>query len=158
MTDKQIISFLESRAKKVGQSIGCANITPHLGIIKSGNNLFLCVLYKSTGKEICTMLRFKQNGQYGIFKLVSDSSDFIKWKTHLLSELKYGKTINYEEANVPDSIKHLVISTVIKALNTPGMALYATMYSSSEPLISENENYESICIDYDLSFDEFVNL
>lgn len=156
MTDTQIISFLESRAKKVGQSAGCAGMDLQLGIVKSGNNLFLCVNYQSSGKDVCAMLRFKQNGKYGLFKLISDSDDFIFWKNKLLSEMTFNDVVAYEQANVPKSVKHLIISTVIKVLNTPGMALYITMPSSSEPLISENENYESVCIDYDLNFDEFM--
>ena len=95
-----------------------------------------------------------------MFKLVSDSDDFIVWKNKLLDDMRTLKCINidYEKANVPKSIKHLVVSTIIKALNTPGMALYVTLNSSSEPLIKEYENYASVCIEYDLHFDEFIDL
>lgn len=90
-----------------------------------------------------------------MFKLTSDSRDFMQWKKHLLSIMTYN-VIDYDKANAPKSIKHLVALTIIKALNTPGMALYATYASSSEPLINENENYASVCIEYDLNFDEFI--
>jgi hypothetical protein len=93
-----------------------------------------------------------------MFKLISDSNDFIVWKNQLLSKLKYNDSISYSKANVPKSIKHLVVSTIIKALNTSGMALTITMMNESKALINEDENYESICIEYDLNFDEFMNL
>lgn len=161
MNDNQIISFLESRAKKIGQANGFGSANPQLEIMRSGNNLFLGVRYigyGSAGVDFCSLLRFKQNGQYGMFKLTSDSNDFIAWKNQFLSKIKYNDTIAYSKANVPESIKHLVVSTIIKALNTSGMALTITMINESKALINENENYESICIEYDLNIDEFMNL
>ena len=159
MNDKQLISFIEARAKKHIQANGYSNCTDaHLGIMKMGNQLFLCINYYQNN-TLCTssILRFKQNGIYGMFKLTSDSCDFMPWKKHLLSIMTYN-AIDYDKTNAPKSIKHLVASTIIKALNTSGMALYATYASLSEPLINENENYASVCIEYDLNFDEFIDL
>ena len=159
MNDKQIISFIETRAKKIGMPNGFTNATPHLGIMKSGsNNLYLCIIYDNNALITPSLLRFKKDEKYGMFKLVSDSDDFIAWKNKLLDDMRTLNCIDYEKANVPKSIKHLVVSTIIKALNTPGMALYATLNSSSEPLIKEYENYASVCIEYDLNFDEFIDI
>lgn len=160
MNDKQIISFIEVRAKKIGMPNGFPDATPHLGIMRTCSNLYLCINYEMNSQFTPTpaIIRFKQNGKYGVFKLVSDSDDFLMWKNDLLGNMRNGASIDYEKANVPKSIKHLVVSTIIKALNTPGMALYATLKSSSEPLIKEYENYASVCIEYDLHFDEFMTL
>ena len=160
MNDKQLISFIEARAKKHAQANGYSNCTAvHLGLTKIYSNLYLCINYYTNSNIFASasnILRFKQHGQYGMFKLTSDSTDFLLWKKHLLPKMT--NAIDYEKANVPKSIKHLVASTIIKALNTPGMALYVTNAYSSEPLINENENYASICIDYDLNFDEFIDI
>ena len=160
MNDKQIISFIETRAKKIGMPNGFTDATPHLGIMRSGSgNLYLCIIYDNNAAFVTpSLLRFKKDGKYGVFKLVSDSDDFIAWKNKLLDDMHTLECIDYEKANVPKSIKHFVVSTIIKALNTPGMALYATLNSSSEPLINENENYASVCIEYDLNFDEFIDI
>ena len=161
MNDKQIISFIETRAKKIGMPNGFTDATLHLGIVNSGGgNLYLCIIYGNNSLVTPSLLRFKKDGKYGVFKLVSDSDDFIAWKNKLLDDMRTLECIciDYEKANVPKSIKHLVVSTIIKALNTPGMALYATLNSSSEPLIKEYNNYASVCIEYDLNFDEFIDI
>lgn len=157
MTDKQLLDIFLKRAEASGKHYNPALKNPSIVITQQyGKKLYFSI--KFDGSTSPFWLNFSKDGITMVFSLPEQLPNrLMDWKREIIRTIM-NFHINYVEFDLeksPKEIVHIFFSSLISALNTPGMSVGLFAYNNTNYIFEANETYEEISIEADLmSFDQ----
>ena len=149
MTDRQIETVVLDRASKCFSAK-----VDDLKIVLTqqyGKKLYFNIKFKKLFFPI--PIAFRKNGKTVVFSLPSELPDRVmQWKRDLIRQMMSttpSLEVEFDIDTFPKEIVHIFSSSIISALNTPGMEVIL-MQPGFSPLFQADETYEEVQVEADL--------
>ena len=144
MTDKQFLDIFLKRAAIAGKSYNATLKNPRVVIVQQyGRKLYFAV--KFDGAVIPFWIKFAKDGLSKVFSFPEILPEkLFKWKQETIHNY-----IDFDLKNTPKEVVHIFFSSLISALNIPGMSV-GFQAEWCHDIFDANETYEEISIEADL--------
>ena len=155
MTDRQIIDTVLKRASKAVKSINEKLVNPKLVLTQQyQKKLYFSIKFEN--QLISSPIAFSHKGKTMVFILPELPERLIEWKIGVIRRISQSRNgyIPFDLETSPKEIVHIFSSSIISALNTPGMGVHI-MAMGLPTLFSPDETYEEVQIEADMM--EFEN-
>lgn len=159
MTDKQFLDIFLKRAAIAGKSYNATLKNPRVVIVQQyGKKLYFAV--KFDGTVIPFWIKFAKDGLSRVFSFPEIFPEkLIKWKQETIHKIlttatAFNNYIDFDLKNTPKEVVHIFFSSLISALNIPGMSV-GFQAEGCQDIFDANETYEEISVEADLmSFEQ----
>ena len=155
MTDKQFLDIFLKRAAIAGKSYNATLKNPRVVIVQQyGRKLYFAV--KFDGAVIPFWIKFAKDGLSKVFSFPEILPEkLFTWKQETIHKIlttatAFNNYIDFDLKNTPKEVVHIFFSSLISALNIPGMSV-GFQAECCQDIFAANETYEEISIEADLN-------